>query len=142
MGLYYYVICYTTCSINPPLKAVTISAVLYSLYVECTVVIIVHHAKQSLIKDLGAAKTVQYTCSNRWVYATYTLLPKHEIGQNQHENTVTIPHCLTSLLCKCNNNLPATRAATRQQRRLGEPLAAARLRSNSRQTLYTCIYFR
>ena len=56
--------------------------------VECTVVeivIIVHHAKQTLIKDLGAAKTVQCTRPNRWAYATYTLLPMHEIGQNQHE---------------------------------------------------------
>ena len=41
--------------------------------------IIVHHAKQTLIKDLGAAKTVQYTRPNRWAYATYTM---HEIGQN------------------------------------------------------------
>ena len=50
------------------------------------IVIIVHHAKQTLIKDLGAAKTVQYTRPNRWAYATYTLLPMHEIGQISMKN--------------------------------------------------------
>ena len=45
---------------------------------------------------------------------------------------------LTSHLCKCDSNPPATRAATRQQRRLGElpwPLAAAWLWSNIRQNI-------
>ena len=46
-------------------------------------IIIVHHAKQTLVKDLGAAKTVRYTRPNRWVYAMYTLLPMHEIGHEK-----------------------------------------------------------
>ena len=58
--------------------------------VECTVVeivIIVHHAKKILIKDIGAAKTVQYIYAPEQVgvYDVYTLLPMHEIGQNQHK---------------------------------------------------------
>ena len=58
--------------------------------VKCTVVeivIIVHHAKQTLIKDLGAAKTVKYKRPNRWAYATYTL---HEFGHNQREKGVSL----------------------------------------------------
>ena len=31
------------------------------------------------------------------------------------------PHCFISLLCMCDSNPPATRAAICQQRRLGEP---------------------
>ena len=55
---------------------------------ECTVVEIVHHAKQTLIKDVGAAKTVKYKRPNRWAYATYTLLPMQEIRQNQRKKGV------------------------------------------------------
>ena len=64
---------------------------------------IIHHAKQTLIKEnstvhvvyIGALcdyilTTMQQGLGvkcvhNRWAYATYTLLPMHEIGQNQRK---------------------------------------------------------
>ena len=64
---------------------------------------IIHHAKQTLIKENSTVHVVyiRALCDyilttmqqglgvkcvhNRWAYATYTLLPMHEIGQNQRK---------------------------------------------------------
>ena len=64
---------------------------------------IIHHAKQTLIKENSTVHVVyiRALCDyilttmqqglgvkcvhNRWAYATHTLLPMHEIGQNQRK---------------------------------------------------------
>ena len=56
--------------------------------VECTaveIVIIVHHAKQALTKDLGAAKTCTVHTVGGGGGGAYGRMPLHKIRQNQHK---------------------------------------------------------